>query len=170
MQPRVRTGLVAVAAVTTVVAMVAMVAMVYMATRTDPPVVAEAAMHHPPPGNEALGERNERALAGALQRVLEPPPEPSVKLPPAVARRAAEESFEAMMHTLEELADADKRVPRARRDQLYRETNDVFSALSAQLDANDAADMQQLEDANIRMKAMLAELGVRVPKRLPPAE
>ena len=164
MQPRIRTGLAAAAVVA--------VALVYTATRApaDPPVASEAAVHHPPPGYEALGKLDERALVGALQRVLEPPPEPSVKLPPAAARRAAEESFDAMMLTLEELGDAGKRVPRARRDQLYRETNDVFSALSAQLDANDAADMQLLEDANIRMKAMLGELGVRVPKRLPPAE
>jgi len=163
MQPRVRIGLaVAIGGIGLAVA-------VHTATRApaDLPAPAEAAVHHPAP---QYNELDERALAGALQRVLEPPPEPSIKLPPAAARRAAEESFEAMMHTMEELADANKRVPRARRDQLYRETNDVFSALSAQLDPNDAEDMQLLEDANIRMKVMLGELGVRVPKRLPPAE
>jgi len=59
-------------------------------------------------------------------------------------------------------------VPRARREQLYRNTNDAFAALSATLDAEHSAeDRQALEDANIRMKAMLTELGVRVPKRPP---
>ena len=76
--------------------------------------------------------------------VIDPPPALDLKLPPAQLRRAAEDSFEGMMHTLEELADADKRVPRARRDQLYRETNDVFSALSAQLDPPSAADLPLL--------------------------
>jgi len=166
MQPRVRIGLaVAIGGIGLAVA-------VHTATRApaDPPVPAEAAEHHPAPQYKDLDEHNERALAGALQRVIGPPSEPEIKLPPAAARRVAEASFEGMMHTLEELADAEKRVPRARRDQLYRETNDVFSALSAQLDPNDAEDMQLLEDANIRMKAMLGELGVRVPKRLAPAE
>jgi hypothetical protein len=108
-------------------------------------------------------------VADALQRVLDPPPEPEMKLPPAAARKAAEESFEAIMQTLETLGDAGKRLPRARRDELYRNTNDAFSALSATLDAeNSAEDRQALEDANIRMKAMLTELGVRVPKRPPP--
>ncbi len=168
MQPRVRIGLAGVAIASIGVAAVVVHRTTTQAT-TDP-APAEAAVHHPAPKYEKLDELDERALAGALQRVIGPPPEPEIKLPPGAARRVAEASFEAMMHTLEELADAEKRVPRARRDQLYRETNDVFSALSAQLDPNDAEDMQLLEDANIRMKAMLGELGVRVPKRLAPAE
>ncbi len=105
----------------------------------------------------------------ALQRVLEPPPDPEMKLPPAAARKAAEASFESIMQTLETLGDAGQRLPRARRDELYRNTNDAFSALSATLDAeNSAEDRQALEDANIRMKAMLGELGVRVPRRPQP--
>jgi hypothetical protein len=132
---------------------------------------AETAIHRPPPpAYDELGEHEHRAVAHALQRAFGPPPEPEIKLPPARSRREAEASFEGMMTTLEELADAGKKLPRARRDQLYRDTNDVFSALSAQLDPNDAADMQLLEDANIRMKAMLGELGVRVPRRLAPAQ
>jgi len=72
------------------------------------------------------------------------------------------------MQTLEALADAGERLPIARRDELYRNTNDAFSALSATLDAQSPADMQLLEDANIRMKAMLRELRVGVPRRPPP--
>jgi|JI6StandDraft_1071083.scaffolds.fasta_scaffold00702_14 hypothetical protein len=109
-------------------------------------------------------------LGDALQRVISPPREPQLRLPPAQARSEAEASFEHIMKTLEELADAGQRVPTARRDELYRNTNDAFAAFSAALDPNDAADMQALEDANIRMKAMLHELGVRVPRRPPVAE
>lgn len=137
---------------------------------TDTPVVepAGAAVHRPPPA--AYDDLDDRAVAHALQRAFGPPPEPAVKVPQVQARREAEASFEGMMHTLEELADAGEKLPRARRDQLYRDTNDVFSALSVHLHPDDTADMQLLEDANIRMKAMLGELGVRVPGRLAPAQ
>jgi hypothetical protein len=159
MQPRALIGPGAVA-----VALVAYAGWVTLAPRAPAPAPAPAEAR-PLPLEPARGA----AVADALQRVMGPPPEPQIRLPPAEARRAAEESFEAMMRTLEELADAGKRVPRARRDELYRHTNDAFAALSAELDANDADDRQVLEDANIRMKAMLQELGVRVPKRpLPP--
>jgi len=106
----------------------------------------------------------------ALQQVIGQPREPHIQLPQAAARREAEASFEHIMKTLEELADAGERVPAARRDELYRNTNDAFAALSAAVDPNDAADMQALEDANIRMKVMLHELGVRVPRRPPAGE
>lgn len=129
---------------------------------------AAGAAQSPIAGERSVRDDPERSVADALQRVLLPPPEPDLKLPPVAARRAAEESFESMMQTLESLADAGKRVPRARREQLYRNTNDAFAAFSATLDAeNSAEDRQALEDANIRMKAMLGELGVRVPKRPP---
>jgi len=162
MQPRVLLGLAAVA--------LGLTAYAYMVTRppAQPQVASEAVDDEPrvDPTNDLL---DDQTVANALQRAFSPPPDPEIKLPPGEARRVAEASFETMMHTLEELADADKRVPRARREQLYRDTNDVFSALSAQLDPNDAADMQLLEDANIRMKVMLGELGVTVPKpRRPP--
>lgn len=138
-----------------------MVALPGAPTPADRPANIEAAAHAGPPAPAPI--REDLAVEG-LQRLLEPPPAVDIKLPPAQLRRAAEDSFEHMMHTLEELADADKRVPRARRDQLYRETNDVFSALLIQLDPQDAADMQLLEDANIRMKAMLRELEITVPR------
>lgn len=110
-----------------------------------------------------------RTLGDALQ-ALGQPREPEMRLPPAEARVEAEASFEHIMQTLETLADAGERLPVARRDELYRNTNDAFSALSASLDPQSPADMQLLEDANIRMKAMLHELGVRVPRRPPLGE
>lgn len=121
--------------------------------------VGPAASPSPSPGAE-----RPRTLADALQSIAQPR-EPALQLPPAQARREAEASFEHIMQTLEGLADAGERVPAARRDELYRNTNDAFSALSANLDPNSAADMQALEDANIRMKAMLRELKIRVPRR-----
>ncbi len=110
-----------------------------------------------------------RTLGDALQ-ALGQPREAQMQLPPAEARREAEASFEHVMGTLEDLADAGQRLPAARRDELYRNANDAFSALSGALDPQSPADMQALEDANIRMKAMLRELGVRVPRRPPIGE
>lgn len=115
----------------------------------------------------AAAAEHPRTLADAMQ-VLAQPREPEMQLPPDRARREAEVSFEHIMQTLESLADAGERLPIARRDELYRNTNDAFSALSAALDPASAADMQALEDANIRMKAMLRELRVGVPRRPPP--
>lgn len=106
-------------------------------------------------------------IADAVQRALEPPPEPE-KLQQVVGRSDAEVNFEGIMQSLEALADKDERLPRARREELYRNVNDAFAGLSAVLDPNDARDMQTLEDANIRMKAMMQELGIRVPLRPPP--
>jgi hypothetical protein len=125
------------------------------------PEPAPAPAPRPPPAAATRG------LADAVQEVLQPPPDPQVRLPPGVARRTAEAHFDAYMVELEQLADEPRRLPAARRDRIYREANDLFAALSAELDPASAEDMQLLEDANIRMKAMLDELGVKVPRRLP---
>lgn len=98
-------------------------------------------------------------VADALQRALEPPPEPEPRIRTA-DRREVEANFDAFMLSLEALADRDERLPRTRREELYRNANDLFAGLSATLDPNDAEDMQLLEDANIRMKAMLGELNI----------
>lgn len=127
----------------------------------DPEVVARPApaRHQDGPGP---------SLADAFQRALDPPPDPeTLRKTPPVGRAEAEASFEHLMETLEAHADRDERLPRARRDELYRNVNDAFAAFSATLDPADAADMQALEDANVRMKAMLSELRITVPKRLP---
>lgn len=161
MQPRVLIGLGALA-----IALVAAAALVLSPTngeRPDPGAPPEAPRPTP---SSSPGPRSPRTLGDAIEALAQPR-EPQIQLPPAEARREAEASFEHIMQTLEELADAGKRVPAARRDELYRNTNDAFSALSATLDPNSAADMQALEDANIRMKSMLHELGVRVPRRPP---
>lgn len=135
----------------------------FVVLRPDPGPDAPAATPRPAP--PAPPAADARTIADITQRVLEAPPEPTLRLPPAEARKQAEAAFEAIMQTLEELADAGKRVPRARREELYRSTNDAFAAYSAALDPADAADLQALEDANIRMKTMLREIGVRPPKR-----
>lgn len=165
MQPRVLPGLAGLVGLGALAFLLA----TFLGSRPDP--APAPTRHAPAPASTARDqpEAIDRDLADAVQRVLDPPPEPELKLPPAAARRAAEASFEAMMQSLEALGDAGKRLPRARRDELYRNTNDAFAALSATLDAEHSPeDRQTLEDANIRMKAMLTELGVRVPKQPAP--
>lgn len=162
MQPRVLLGL---------AGLVALGTLAYFSFAAGPGPTPTPTRHAPAPASTARDQpdTSDRDLADAVQRVIEPPPEPELRLPPAAARRAAEASFEAIMQSLETLGDAGKRLPRARRDELYRNTNDAFAALSATLDAEHSPeDRQTLEDANIRMKAMLTELGVRVPKQPPP--
>lgn len=168
MQPRATIGLGALALALVVIVVVTRGPNAELARAPDPG-------HERAPTAEGPAARRSSVSPGdklgdALQHVISPPREPQLRLPPAQARSEAEASFEHIMKTLEELADAGQRVPTARRDELYRNTNDAFAALSAALDPNDAADMQALEDANIRMKAMLHELGVRVPRRPPVAE
>ncbi len=157
MQPRALIGLGAVALAVAVYTLVVL--------RPGPGPAAPAGPRQGAARPAPRADADARTIADIAQRVLEPPPEPMMRLPPAEARKQAEAAFETMMQTLEELADAGKRVPRARRAELYRNTNDAFAAYSAELDPADPADLQALEDANIRMKTMLHELGVRVPKR-----
>jgi len=163
MSPRALIGLAA-------LALVATAALVLRPAREPASVPSEQTAPLPPPASrpssraEPTAEPPTRTLGDALE-ALRQPPEPAMQLPPTEARREAEASFEHIMQTLEDLADAGQRVPAARRDELYRNTNDAFAALSATLDPNSAADMQALEDANIRMRAMLHEAGVRVPRR-----
>ncbi len=135
-----------------------------------PPEPVQAPLDEPVSVLPPLSPDAGRTVADAVQRAIDPPPDPqALKKVPVVGRADAEAGFEALMQTLEALADSRERLPRARRDELYRNVNDAFSGLSATLDPNDAADMQLLEDANIRMKAMLGELNIRVPKRPPEA-
>jgi hypothetical protein len=109
-----------------------------------------------------------QSIADAVQRAIDPPPEPeALRNLPVVGRVEAEANFDELMLSLEGIADRDERLTRARREELYRNINDAFSGLSATLDPASAQDMQMLEDANIRMKAMMQELGIRVPLRPP---
>ena len=166
MQPRALIGLGAVALATALTAVFTL----RPAAQPDPSAARRAVVTAEPgrsSSSTSPAAERPRTLADAMQ-VLAQPREPEMQLPPARARREAEASFEHIMQTLEALADAGERLPIARRDELYRNTNDAFSALSAALDPGSAADMQTLEDANIRMKAMLRELRVGVPRRPPP--
>ena len=100
---------------------------------------------------------------------IDPPPEPeALRGAPVVGRVEAEANFDELMLSLEAIADRHDRLTRARREELYRNVNDAFAGLSATLDPASAQDMQLLEDANIRMKAMMQELGIREPLRPPP--
>jgi hypothetical protein len=149
------------------VAVVAASAWALLRAPEPPPaeVTAEAPRRPASPRRDGPGP----GLADAVQRALDPPPEPeALRRTPPVGRVEAEAGFERLMESLEALADRDERLPRARRDELYRNVNDAFAAFSATLDPGNPADMQALEDANVRMKAMLSELRITaVPKRLP---
>jgi hypothetical protein len=149
-----------------ILAVVAAVAAVWAYSSLQPPPPAPPPTEAAPVVAPRPTDRGQASLADALQVALDPPRAPeSERRAQSVARREAEASFDALMESMEGLADRHERLPRARRDQLYRNVNDAFSALSATLDPRSDADMQALEDANIRMKAMLSELGIQVPRR-----
>lgn len=149
-----------------VTATVAVAAIALMLSREPPPKPAEPALRPPPPVPVQTGP----TIADALQRALEPEPEPeALRTTPVVGRVDAEAGFDALMDSLDDMADREVRLTRERRHELYRNINDAFSGLSATLDPNDAGDMQLLEDANIRMKAMMDELKIRAPMRIPVA-
>ncbi len=169
MQPRALIGLGALALAAALTAVLALRPATQPTASTLPRRSIAAGDPDTAPPSRTPSQDSHRTLGDALQALAQPR-EPEMQLPPAQARREAEASFEHIMQTLEALADAGERVPAARRDELYRNTNDAFSALSATLDAQSPADMQLLEDANIRMKAMLRELGVRVPRKPPGGE
>lgn len=100
------------------------------------------------------------ALRNRLERALEAPEDEEPPLPPSESRIEAETSFEVVMEQLERFAEQDAPISRSRKARLYRAANDSFSALTNQLDPASKADMQLLEDAHVRMKAMLAELDI----------
>jgi hypothetical protein len=102
------------------------------------------------------------ALRSRLERALEAP-EPSPPLPSPESRVEAEVAFEAVMASVEELADKGDRVPKQRRRRLYRAANDAFAALSQHLDPRDPNDAAELEDAYARLKLMLREIDAGPP-------
>lgn len=149
-----------------ILALVAAAAAVWAYSSLQPPEAPPPAAARAPDLPRPKPEQTGRTVADALQYALDPPPDPeTLRKTPSVARREAEASFDYLMDTLEGVADREERLPRQRRDELYRNVNDAFAALSATLDPNSDADMQVLEDANIRMKAMLSEVHITVPKR-----
>lgn len=102
------------------------------------------------------------ALASRLERALEAPEEEPL-LPTPESRVEAETSFEVVMDRIDGLADSGERVSKRRRQRLYRAANDAFSAFSEHLDPGSARDMATLEEAHVRLKLMLGEIGAGPP-------
>lgn len=145
---------------------------------TDPAAAADT----PPPTPRARDDRrapssadrdaDRDALALALRTRLEraldaPEQDEEPPLPPSESRVEAETAFDVVMEQLEAYADQDAPLGRTRKGRLYRAANDAFSALTNQLDPKNKADMQALEDAHVRMKAMLSELDIAPPRPAP---
>lgn len=138
--------------------------------RTDPrarPAAAAPASTSPAPAarprpltdadHDAARDTLAVALRSRLERALDGPEE-EPPLPVPTSRLEAEASFEAVMESVETLADKGDKVSRGRRQRLYRAANDAFSALSIHLDGNNPRDLMQLEEAHVRLKQMLGEI------------
>lgn len=98
------------------------------------------------------------ALRSRLERALDGPDE-EPPLPIPETRVEAEAAFEVVMDSVERLADSGDKISKRRRQRLYRAANDAFAALSNHLDAQRPRDLAQLEEAHIRLKHMLGEIG-----------
>lgn len=120
------------------------------------PAAAQAPSSAAPSERDALA----RAFASRLERALEAPEE-EPPMPTTASRLEAEVGFEVIMEKIEGLADLGKRVPKRRRERLYRAANDAFSALSGHLDPGSARDMATLEEAHSRLRHMLGEIGAK---------
>lgn len=104
------------------------------------------------------------ALRTRLERALEAPEDEEPPLPPSQSRVEAETAFDVVMEQLERYADQDAPISGRRKARMYRAANDAFSALSNQLDPKNQRDMQALEDAHVRMRAMFVELDIAPPR------
>ena len=102
------------------------------------------------------------ALRSRLQTAIEAPEEVPL-LPTPESRVEAETGFEVIMERIEGLVDDDVAVSKRRRKRLYRAANDAFSAYSEHLDPSDSRDMEALENAHVRLKVMLDEVGAGPP-------
>lgn len=125
------------------------------------------------PEDDAVRERDERSAVArnlgnmrereqdAANRTIE---EPDSAAP--VDRASAERGFDRIMRKVERVATARKRLDREEWDDLYRNANDAFAALSMHLDATDPAERNALEEAHARLLDGLDRVKVRGNKKL----
>lgn len=78
-----------------------------------------------------------------------------------IDRVTAENGFDDVMTRVEGLARSRERIDREAWDQLYREANDAFAALSSLLDAREPSDLEALEKAHHRLQEGLRRVRVR---------
>lgn len=74
---------------------------------------------------------------------------------------SARTGFSNAMVRVDEIVQSRRRLSQEEWDQLYRETNDAFAALSIMVDARDDAQMAELEAAHKRLKQGLRKVRVR---------
>jgi hypothetical protein len=79
---------------------------------------------------------------------------------------SAARGFEIIMTKVERTADRRTKLDREEWDDLYRNANDAFAALSVHVDATDPAQMAELEQAHARLLEGLRRVRVRGNKKL----
>ncbi len=107
-----------------------------------------------------LGNMREREQDAANRTVVDP----DAATP--IDRASAERGFDRIMRKVERVGSARTKLEREEWDDLYRNANDAFSALSIHLDATDPADNAALEEAHARMLEGLDRVRVRGNKKL----
>lgn len=126
-----------------------------------------------PTDQRAEAEQERRRLAAAARGgaasgaevpvdELEVPPPAVFDAPGAeVTPESARLGFDYSMRRVEKIAARKRRLKPEQWQALYREANDAYAALAITLDANDEAQLRELEDAHRRLKAGLAAVRVR---------
>lgn len=74
---------------------------------------------------------------------------------------SARDGFDYAMGKVGTVGDSRRRVTVEEWDELYREANDAFAALSIVLDAKNEAELAELEEAHVRLKKGLKRVRVR---------
>jgi hypothetical protein len=125
------------------------------------------------PLDDAARERDERgAIARNLGNMREREQDAanrSISDPDAaspVDRESASRGFDVIMKKVERVASSRTKLEREEWDELYRNANDAFSALSMHLDATDPAERTELEEAHARLLEGLRRVRVRGNKKL----
>lgn len=73
----------------------------------------------------------------------------------------AREGFYYAMARVDEIAESRRRLSQEEWDQLYREANDAFAALSSVIDGNDDSQLAELEVAHKRLREGLRKVRVQ---------
>lgn len=129
--------------------------------RAAPSTAAPRAPAAVSPRSEAPIERIARVAAAAPpidvepERPIERAPEPAPELP--VSRAATEAAFDALMTELEAIPNARALDPE-RRAKLYRDANDMLSAMTIQLGEDET---EALEEAYMRVQTQVGRLRLR---------
>jgi hypothetical protein len=91
----------------------------------------------------------------------------SAEVPGPLTAADAREGFDHVMVRIDELVAARTRLSPEEWEDTYRAANDAFAALSMHLDANDADDAIELEEAHARLRDALRRVRVRGRKQVP---